>query len=372
MKIAPIGINNCSSNIHKSSQTHQTSFTGLKNPAAKCMFVFDLDGTFAQGTKVEINKLLEIARQRNAVLIYNTGRAKKEVEALQLAKAKEGIILPQPEYLVCNNGQFIYENVDGILVKDEQYEAKLKADTNFDSQKVLLAMKQLANSKKYAFSPYETERIKNLKYADISGNDAELRAKDQSENCYDEIKSTDPDFYNSKISYYKWNPSVFMSEYFVGEGVSLRTLEDSIEVALRQLGIKTKFIENVFSKKRMDKYDKNILLQSHPLRRHEKGSMTALFLCPADKADGVKYLRTKLEIPNNEILMAGNDDNDVSLARMAEEGATFIYVNGARGSKSSLDRLCDRIKTTCKNIYIAQCSDAKGILEGLSKMFGIQ
>lgn len=58
-------------------------FSGLKTPTTKCMFVFDLDGTLAHGTKAELSKIVEIAKQRSANLIYATGRNKTEVEKLQ-------------------------------------------------------------------------------------------------------------------------------------------------------------------------------------------------------------------------------------------------------------------------------------------------
>lgn len=81
--------------------------------------MFDLDGTFAHGTKEELNKIVEIAKQRVANLVYATGRNKKRSRSYTSKKlADKGITLPTPDYLVCNNGPIIYENIDGVLVKN--------------------------------------------------------------------------------------------------------------------------------------------------------------------------------------------------------------------------------------------------------------
>lgn len=343
MKITSIYDNKPISNINY-KKTNQVQFSGLKNPVTKCMFVFDLDGTFANGKNEDLQKIIQIAKQRSAKLVYATGRTKQEVEKLQRELAQKGVNLPTPEHLICNNGQFVYENIDGVLVKNPNYEAMLKAKTNFDGKTVLATMKELANSDTYRFSPQQLKDLKKL---------AEFKA----------IKKNDPDFYGSKLSYYEWNPSEFMSEYFVGSGVDLAKLKQDIQARLMQAGIKTKFIENQYVKKIMDKCPENILLQSHPLRRDNNGSMLALFICPADKADGVKYLKKHLDIPNNEVLLAGNDDNDISMAELAKEGAYFICVNRA---SHKLKTVSNSLKDFLNSVFIARHDGAKGILEGIS------
>lgn len=312
------------------------------------MFVFDLDGTFAHGAEEELSKIVEISKQRVANLVYATGRNKKEVEKLQQKLAEKGITLPTPDYLVCNNGQFLYENIDGVLVKNTHYEAQLKAKTNFDSKKVLEAMTDLAYSDKYKFSPSELQRLEGL-------------------DNYQQIRESDPSFYTSKISHYEWNASEFMSEYFVASDVSLEKLKTDIQAEVAKLGIKTKFIENRYSKTIMDDCNERILLQSHPLRRHSDGSMTALFLCPADKADGVKYLKRQLDVPYNEILMAGNDDNDVSMAQLSKKGAYFICLNNA---SDRLKQISNFLRNFVSTLFVVKNDGAKGILEGMSEVIG--
>lgn len=332
--------------IMNKKNSNSICFSGLKNSSTKCMFVFDLDGTFAHGTKEELSKIVEIAKQRVANLVYATGRNKKEVEKLQQKLAEKGITLPTPDYLVCNNGQFLYENIDGTLVKNAQYEVQLKAKTNFDGKKIFEIMIGLAHSDKYRFNAPEIQRLEGL------------------EN-YQQIRENDPSFFTSKITYYEWNASEFMSEYFVASGISLEKLKADIQSELAKTGIKAKFIENRYSKTIMDACNENILLQSHPLRRYSDGSMTALFLCPADKADGVQYLKKQLGVPYNEILMAGNDDNDVSMAQLSKKGAYFICLNNA---SDKLKQISNSLKNFVSTLFIVKNDGAKGILDGMSEI----
>lgn len=321
------------------------NFSGIKSPSTKCMFVFDLDGTFANGSKEELSKIVEIAKQRVAHLVYASGRTNKEVEKLQQQLALKGITLPTPDYLICNNGQFLYENIDGMLIKNTEYETQLKTKTNFRMKIIKEVMDNLAHSNKYSFNAQELKELEIL------------------EN-YKLIKSNEPQFYKSKFSPYQWNPSKFMSEYFIASNVPMEELKVDIQTELAKSGIKTKFIENKYTKQSMDECNESILLQSHPLRRHPDGSMTALFLCPADKADGVKYLKHQLEVPYNEILLAGNDDNDISMARLAKKGAYFICLNN---SSDNLKRISNSLKRVASSLFMVKNDGAKGILEGIFK-----
>jgi len=324
------------------------SFAGFKNPITIKKIVLDLDGSYVYGTKEELQNIVEEAQKRSADLIYATGRNKKEVHKLQEKLARQDIILPSPENLISNNGQFIHTNANGVLIPEVEYEEELKRKTNFDSQKVFAVMSGLAKSNKYRFSTAEMQKLKSLE-------------------DYSKIKENDPEFHHSKISYYEWNASNFMSEYFVAAGVPLKRLKADIHAALAKFNIKTKFIENQYPKPIMDVCNQNILLQSHPVRRHDDGSMTALFLCPADKADGIEFLRKKSNIPYKEILMAGNDDNDASMALLALKGAYFICLNNA---SEKLKKISLAIQKNTDRIIMAKHDGAKGILEGISRITG--
>lgn len=109
----------------------------------------------------------------------------------------------------------------------------------------------------------------------------------------------------------------------------------------------------------MDACNESILLQSNSLRRHPDGSMTALFLCAADKADGIDYIRKKRGILNSEIIMAGNDDNDIPMAKFTKNGSKFICL------ADSSQRLIDYCVSISRNIFLSVENGADGIIEGL-------
>jgi len=332
-------------------RTNQVQFSGLKDPSTKCMFVFDLDGTFANGTGSELNKIVQIAEQRNARLTYATGRSKKQFENLQQELAAVGKILPTPEYLVCDNGKMVYENIDGMLVKDAKYGAHLKAKADSNSKIVLETVKELANSDKYKFTPKELQRFKFWH-----------------RNKYKAIQENDPDFYQSKISLYGWDDSEHKCKYFVAPDVSIGRLKQDIQVELGKSEIKTNFTDNKYTKNMVANFDENILLKANTLRRNkESDNMTVLFLFPTDaeKADGIKYLRNQLDVPYNEILMAGNGNNDVSMAKLAKKGAYFICVGNAT---IKLRQVSNSIKQAYNNMFMTRKVGAKGILEGMSKI----
>jgi len=345
VKISGIYPNQQTINVnHK--KNNQIQFSGWQKLESKCLGIFDLDNTLMHGSHEEIKKIIELVSQRNGKKVYATGNTLEQVLNKQKAMASEGINLPTPDYLISNNGQFLYENIDGFLVKDVQYEAMLKNKTNFDGEKVFEQVKKLANAPKYKFSDQEYNKLTQLAN-------------------FKDIKASDPDFYKSKVTFYKWSPSAFMSEYFIASGVNIKGFKKEIQKELSDIGIKTKFIESLYPKKIMDKCPTSILLQSHPLRRHADESMTAMFLCPADKADGVEYLKRKLNIAYKEILMCGDDDNDISMAKLSAKGANFIAVNNA---SNRLRAFCSNVKNNIDSVFMSQYEGAKGILEGMRKL----
>jgi len=345
VKISGIYPNQQAINVnHK--KNNQIQFSGWQNIESKCLGIFDLDNTLMHGSHEEIKKIIELVSGRNGKKVYATGNTLEQVLSKQKKLALEGIDLPTPDYLISNNGQFLYENIDGFLVKNLEYETMLKNKTHFESEKVLEKMKNFANIPKYSFNDQEYNKLTQM-------------------NNFEAIKASDPDFYKSKITHYLWSPSDFMSEYFIASGVNLKEFQKDIQKELADIGIKTKFIDNLYPKKIMDKCPESILLQSHSLRRSADESMTAMFLCPADKADGVEYLKRKLNITYKEILMAGDDDNDISMAKLAKKGAHFIAVNN---SSIRLQAYCMKMKNKVSSVFMSQFEGAKGILEGIDKV----
>ncbi len=331
----------------RQSYQAQTSFKGLRSKDARALFALDLDGTLLKGTDEEIKKVFELAKKANAIVTYATGQTKKEFFQKQQKYAQKGINIPTPNYFVSNNGQFIYKNIDGELVEDINWRKILKEKTSFDREIVVAAMQKLGQSTKYKYSPKKITELENFKHPQLGGID--IRKKE------------DPHFWNSKISYYEWNPSEHMVEYFVAHDVDIPALKIDIKDSLATKNITPKFIYHEYNKEIMDACPVSILRQSRPLREDENGKMKVLFICPADKADGVKYLGQKLNISENEILSAGNDSNDYSLADLSKTtGAFFVCVGNAVHSILEHAK-----KLNSDTIIFAKSHGSAGIAEGI-------
>ena len=318
----------CNNSIH---------FYGLKNKSTKSMFVFDLDGTLATASSEQMQDIMVKAKSCNANIVYATGRTYKEFTKLQNEIYQKGINFPNPDYLIANNGQFLYENINGLLSESNMYQNQLQGKTRYNRDTVTNLMKMLSQNKKYKYSDKELTTLSNLK----------------------EIKESDPTFYNSRISYYEWNPSKNMAEYFIAHDVNIKELENEVNSALEKGKIKLKFRENHYTKPIMDACNDRILLQANNLRRHKDGSMTALFLCAADKSDGIEFIRKNKGIKYSEILIAGNDDNDIPMAKLSKKGAKFICLKDA---SERLIKFCLNLKN---NVFIASTKGADAILEGI-------
>ena len=313
------------------------AFEGLKIPKSKSMFVFDLDGTLATATAEQLNIVFNKAKSCNSEVVYATGRTFKEFFKLQNKMADKGISLPNPNYLIANNGQFLYENIDGLLVENLAYQEQLMQKTNYNRDIVTQTMRDFAKSDKYRYIQAELRTLENL----------------------NEVKTSDPEFFDSRISYYEWNPSKNMAEYFLAHDINVDEFKKEVVDVLAQKGCKVKFRENHYSKPVMDACNESILLQANTLRRFEDGSMNALFLCAADKSDGIDFIRKNKGIDFSEILMAGNDDNDIPMAKLAQKGAKFICLNDAS------TRLMDYCKSLKENIFVALKNGADAIIDGL-------
>ena len=303
------------------------------------MFVFDLDGTLATATPKQLNQIFAKAKNCSADIVYATGRTKKEVVKLQKELLDKGVVLPNPKHLITNNGQYLYDNIDGQMVESLSYQNMIQAKSHYNRDVVTQTMHEIAHSDKYKYSDEELESIPNLQ----------------------EVKASDPDFYNSKISYYEWNPSPNMSEYFIAHDVDNDELKDEIVGTLSEKNINVKFRDNLYSKKIMDACSDRpeILLQSNNLRRHPNGEMTALFLCAGDKSDGIEFLKNQKGVLYKDILMAGNEDNDIPMANLSEKGAKFICL------KDASIRLIDHCAKIKDNIFLSIQNGADAIVSGI-------
>lgn len=221
MRISQVCQCNTVHNVYPQKE-NRVNFSGLKAPEPKCMFVFDLDGTLihiptltrnsVQQAKQNIEQILRIAKQRNAYIVYATGRTKSSVEYLRQQLKALNIDLPDPDYLISENGKYMYKpGIFGWFFKDKIY-----------------------------------KRAKNT-----------------------------------------------------------------------------------------------------------------------EKASGIDYLRQMLEVPYDEILIAGNDTNDLSMMELAKKGSYFICVGNAT---EKFKQLAAGLKEKVQNIFIAMQTGAAGILEGMRQI----
>lgn len=270
-------------NIYKK----QTSFNGIYREKDSCMFVYDLDGTLANGTNEQIYKVLEISKARNAKVTYATGRGLEEFYKLQNEFSSQGFKFQSPDFLIANNGENIYTNSNGTLYKNYDYSQFLKENTNFDKT-------------------YISNKISSIN------------------NSLDEVES------NSMTL-----------KYNVPEHINIKELRENILDTLSKEKIK--------------------VLCGY---KGEGTNNQVLYIAPYNKATAINYLKKYINIPYNEILMAGNDNNDISMAKLSQEGSKFICLNN---SKPNLMQVCKRLSKENKNIYFSLSSGAKGIIEGLLK-----
>lgn len=333
-----INLNVTTQNQYKRQTSQEKiTFKGLTTPRVKSMFVFDLDGTLATASQKQLDFIVNKAKETNSDIIYATGRTLKEFFRLQDKMLSSNKVLPTPDYLIANNGQFLYQNINGQLLEELDYQKLLLNKSNYNREYITETIRKIAESDKYRYTSEQLATLDNLS----------------------EVKLSDPEFYNSKISYYEWNPSKNMAEYFLAHDVDLKELKNELNKILFKKGIKVKFRENHYTKPIMDACNKSILLQSNSLRRHPDGSMTALFVCAADKSDGIDYIRKKRGILNSEIIMAGNDDNDIPMAKFTQNGSKFICL--ADSSK----KLIEYCEFMSRNIFLSVENGANGIVEGL-------
>lgn len=318
-------------------QLNQPNFSGLNNIKTKALFVFDLDGTLATASQKQMNFIFKIAKEHNGDIVYATGRTFKEFLKLQEKMKNNSVILPNPDYLITNNGNFLHENIDGILVENMQYQKDLKNNSKFNRDIVTDTIKKISKKTEYQYSLKELSTLSN----------------------FEQVKLSDPEFYSSKISYYEWNPSQNMAEYFLSHDVNPKKFKEELNKELAKNGIKVKFRENHYSKPIMDACKDSILLQANSLRRHKDGSMNALFICAGDKSTGIEFIKKQNKIAYSDILMAGNDDNDIPMAKIAQKGAKFICLNDASGN---LINYCKNLKD---NVLLSVKNGADAILNGI-------
>lgn len=335
--------------LEKKNKNNDTCFYGLKTPKGRSGFFFDYDDSLARKMTPQIRSdIVTLEKRANADLVIVSGNSLEEYLE-KLAKTKPEELIPEAKYFVANDGSYIYENINGTWVKDTEYETFVRQKSHYNSVKVAEVLKTLAHSEQFKLSQKRLAQLQSL------------------EN-FEEIKASDPDFYDSVFTPYTWNPTEFSNKIFVADSTNVKKLEQSLRRELAKQGIKVKFIKMEYSKPIMDRCVNSILLQSNATRRKPDGSMTAIFLYPMLKADGVKYLAKKLGIKYENMVIAGDAENDRTLVHLATKGAKFICFKNA---KDTIKKLCQRIQKHHENIYFSEKEGADGINDEMKKIITV-
>lgn len=263
------------------------SFNGNFKKNDNCLFIYDLDGTLANGTNEQIRKVLEISKSKNAKIIYATGRGIEDFYTLQYELLSKNCKLNLPDFLIANNGEKIYTKYNNQLIKNYEYSQFIKENTNFDKA-------------------YITKKISSIN------------------NSLEELES-----------------SPMTIKYNVPANINIRELRKNILEYLLK--------------------DKINILCGY---KGEGTNNQTLFIAPFNKAMAINFLKKKMNISYDKILMAGNDNNDISMAKLSKQGAKFICLNN---SKPNLIKACKELSLDNKNIFFSIESGAKGIIEGLLK-----
>lgn len=327
MKISPI--NNTFYNYSSKINSKQIKFTGIKEEKTPCMFTFDLDGTLAHGTDQDIEKIIKLKQQKNATLVYATGRNLEKFLNLQKELSKKGTTLPLPDYLIARNGLFIYKNIDGKLIEDPEWVDLIYKD--FPKEKILNLVKDIAFTEEYALTPNGKKPTK---------------------------------FEESKLCQFEFWGSDRMLQFICDNSIDKET-EKTLNKTLKENGIHAIVLRQEFPKQAWDELSTPEQLSIVNPRYNGKDYCTQIDILPKDKADAVKFIQTKkLNLPNEEVLIAGNDANDITMAKLSTTGSNFIALANA---SERLKSLCQTLLKQQANVYLAQNEGAKGILEGIEK-----
>lgn len=305
------------------------SFNGLHKNDKPCLFVFDLDGTFAHGTTKDIEKITKLKQEKNATLVYATGRNLEKFSKLQNDLSKKNIKLPLPDYLIARNGLFIYKNTNDELVEDKEWIDIIYKD--FPKEKVLDLVKDIAFTEEYALTP-----------------DSEKPTR----------------FEDSKLCQFEFWGSDRMLQFVCDNSIDKKT-EQTLNKILKENNIQATVLRQEFPKWMWDKLSTPEQLAVVNPRYNGKDYCTQIDILPKDKAQAVKFIQQqKLNIPNEEVIIAGNDDNDITMAHLSTQGLNFIAL---ANSSERLKETCKALQKKQASIYLAHKNGTKGILEGIGK-----
>lgn len=310
----------------RQSYQPQTSFKGLRSKDSRALLALDLDGTFAHGTNEDIQRVLDLAKKTNAIIAYVTGRTPEKVEKLRATLSQKNIILPPSGFSISRNGLQIYDNK---FIEDKEWLEK--CTSSFEEKRIIASVNE-----------FSLKRENIMPYA---------RHKKQ------------PILKDSKLCPYSFWPVPNMISFICDASLSEK-IENLLHKKLTTDGIQNfRITRQIFTKKICDEFCNAEQLEIINPRYSKDFKSTQIDITAANKADGVRYLAQKLSIPKNEILMAGDDLNDISMAHMVNEGSFFVRVaNCVEEFRTLTAKIKDKNPF---NMILATKEGAAGIAEGI-------
>ena len=318
-----------------SASSSTIKFRGLQG-AGKALVAVDLDGTRAHnlsGHNDDFNKLI---KSINSVSAFVTGRFFESVIRLRENILKQGFNFPLPNYIISRNGLHIFENIDGKMVEDKKWNTLLSNKFSPQKSKIMEVVKDFA---------FRKENIMPRHSAKF-----------------------DEDFSNSKLCKIDFFPDENLIQ-FLSHGSISRNIDKAISEVLKKNNIDVFVIRQRFSRELCDfAFNQKQLSLANP-RFVGDEFVTKIDILPSSKGESVIYLKNKLSIPNNEIVSAGDDANDKSLADLIKEGIHFIAVkNSTPDLKNHINELLKLHPKVAKYLINAESEGVAGISEGIRKI----
>lgn len=308
--------------VKNNNSYDNVSFKGLladdKKDKIK-MCVYDLDETLLNGLQPVRDKIIKFSKDKNRKLIYASARPLKQVTSL----IKDGT-LAMPDYYVGDNGLNIYKKQNGQLEEIKSWSNSLAK--NFSKEKIREFMIDISNENKFDI-PRHVEKIGA--YVPL-GKEA-----------YRDSKISEYEVAFSPLNiYFMMAPGIFdKTKYQIEKNLKDKNIEADINFQ--------NFAKRTLEPETLSKYFSprvaiDMLNTAIP-RLNQDGSIdVAIITAKSNKGKAVEFLRKQLNIERNEVLAAGDAENDFS---NTNKGYVFaLLANATEGLRNLVSKLPDTQK----------------------------
>lgn len=326
-------------------QTDRVSFQRLIPNSAKIkLAVFDIDETLKhwndaidEKTAQKLrNKLFKYLKENKIQTVYASDRGYDKIISL----VDDGTLM-KPDWIVGNNGGYIYKNVNGKFVENKEWHKISTKD--FDKTKTKEILIKIANEAENMFSPEEWAKFP-----------PEI------------MPTTQMEFYRSKMTEYVGHESPTSIRLALAPGV-YEKLINKIANELQKNNIKAGYTlfhyeKPLISAKGLEAYfspEASKIIENHYIpRMYPDGCGDSLLISATDKGMATEYIRKQLGLKKGEIFAAGDGENDFSNTNKGYHFALFS--NAVEGLRKMISELSHP-----KNIWETDKPGVEGILDVL-------